>query len=298
MKKETTIELEETHRVAVRPNNKVMLGVAGGFALGLAIGFINLPGNPDKIEAAVQASVPGTNFSAVNCDIGVKGVCEAVAGKTIVYVTEKGEHAFVGHLLDLKSNRDLTEERMASLEGFSKAAAALSGKALPNPATQAAAAPKIQPRTPAAAKAVRTANVDFSVLDESNAVIHNADATGSTIVVFSDPNCGACTGFYKSMAAAKDIKFVEYLMPFLPGSVEKAAKILCSDDRAKALDANYNNGVIDNDGTCPEAERIINQNLGFANANAITSTPTLFNLDGVQFQGQRSLPAIRALGAS
>ena len=130
-------------------------------------------------------------------------------------------------------------------------------------------------------------------LPESHAVVSNPDATGGTIYVFSDPNCGACQSFHSALQSIDDVRVVEYLMPFLSGSEQKARDILCAEDREGALHAGYTQGDVLPKGQCAEAEAIINANRAFAEANGINSTPTIFNAAGEKLTGPRSANIIR-----
>ncbi|PHR62186.1 MAG: hypothetical protein COA43_00660 [Robiginitomaculum sp.] len=263
-----------------------VVGIVGVFA------FADMEASAPPSTQLVQDSVPGTTFTSINCNIPVKGMCEAVAGQTVVYITQDGTHAFVGHMLDLKNNRDLTEDRMSSLSSFSKALSGISGtQPASNPELGAATAPRQQPSQPAN-------NIDVTQLSEANAVVHNPEAKGGTVIVFSDPNCGACTNFYQSMASVKDVKFVEYLMPFLNGSVDKAKQILCSENPADALHKGFTNQLTPTPASCGHADTIISTNLAFAEANGITSTPTIFSASGKRLVGARSVAVIRELGKS
>lgn len=72
-----------------------------------------------EVRKAVQTLAPGTKISQIG-KAPVAGWYEVVIedarqGPTVLYVNEKGVHAFTGDLIDLARERNLTQERMEEL---------------------------------------------------------------------------------------------------------------------------------------------------------------------------------------
>lgn len=67
-----------------------------------------------QVRAAIQRQIPNIVIRSVK-PTPYKGLYEVVTGGQIIYTNEKAEFYFLGNLVDAKSRRDLTEERMNAL---------------------------------------------------------------------------------------------------------------------------------------------------------------------------------------
>jgi thiol:disulfide interchange protein DsbC len=84
----------------------------------LALGLTACQADDSDIRQAVQALAPGAKVTQIS-QTGVKGLREVTLdsdqGPMVVYADEKGQFLLVGDLLDVKSRRNLTRERMDKL---------------------------------------------------------------------------------------------------------------------------------------------------------------------------------------
>lgn len=67
-----------------------------------------------QVRAAIQRQIPNIVIRSVK-PTPYKGLYEVVTDGQIIYTNEKAEFYFLGNLVDAKSRRDLTEERMNAL---------------------------------------------------------------------------------------------------------------------------------------------------------------------------------------
>lgn len=142
----------------------------------------------------------------------VAGIWEVRIGNEIIYVDDKGQHAFVeGHLVDIRSNRNLTRERVDEL-----------------------------------------LTIDFKDLPLGIAMKQVIGNGKRTMAVFEDPNCGYCRQMRKDIANLKDVTIYTFVIPILsPDSETKAKKVLCADDKVRAwTDLMISGKVPGNAGSC------------------------------------------------
>lgn len=67
-------------------------------------------------KASVQAKMPGTPVTSVSPVAGFSGLYELVVGKNkIFYINENVDKMIIGHVFDLQTRRDLTNEKVRSL---------------------------------------------------------------------------------------------------------------------------------------------------------------------------------------
>ena len=84
----------------------------------LAIPLMPAQAGDAEIRQAVQGLAPGAKINSI-AKTGLPGIMEVVLdgpqGPMVVYADDKGEYLMAGDLLDVKSRRNLTKERMDKL---------------------------------------------------------------------------------------------------------------------------------------------------------------------------------------
>jgi thiol:disulfide interchange protein DsbC len=142
----------------------------------------------------------------------VAGIWEVRIGHDLIYVDDKGRHAFVeGNLVDLKTNRNLTRERTDEL-----------------------------------------LTIDFKELPLELAIKQVAGSGKRVVAIFEDPNCVYCKRMRKDLVDVKDVTIYTFVIPILsPDSEVKAKKALCAEDKSRAWnDMMLGGKVPGNNGTC------------------------------------------------
>lgn len=142
----------------------------------------------------------------------IPGIWEVRIGKDLIYVDDKGQHAFVeGNLVDMRSNRNLTRERTDEL-----------------------------------------LTIDFGTLPLNIAIKQVIGSGRRVMAVFEDPNCGYCRKMRQDMAGLKDVTIYTFVIPILSADSEvKAKKALCADDKGRAWnDLMLQGKVPGNAGSC------------------------------------------------
>ena len=197
------------------------LPVALAFAAVAMVGLLTLRPDPANAQAAdsaatVRAGVDAWLKGRYKVDevrrSPVQGIWEVRLGNDLIYVDEKGQHAFVeGNLVDLRSNRNLTRERVDELM-----------------------------------------TINFKDLPLELAIKQVSGSGKRVMAVFEDPNCGYCKQMRRDLAGIKDLTLYTFVVPILsPDSEVKAKKALCADDKGRAWnDLMISNKVPGNSGTC------------------------------------------------
>lgn len=142
----------------------------------------------------------------------VPGIFEVRIGNDLMYVDEKGQHAFVeGNLVDIRTNRNLTRERVDELLA-----------------------------------------IDFKDLPLNLAIKQVNGNGKRVIAVFEDANCGYCKQMRRDLTNIKDVTIYTFVVAILsPDSETKAKKALCAADKGRAWnDLMLSGKVPGNAGTC------------------------------------------------
>jgi len=201
------------------------------------VGFALTIGGPASAQqaadpaATVRAAVDGWLKGRYKVEevrkTPVPGIWEVRIANDLLYVDEKGQHAFVeGNLIDLRSNRNLTRERTDEM-----------------------------------------LTIDFKELPLNLALKQVNGNGKRVVAVFEDANCGYCKRMRQDLATLKDATIYTFVVAFLsPDSETKAKKALCAEDKARAWnDMMLTGKVPGNAGTCetPLAKlQVLAQKLG------------------------------------
>lgn len=267
----------------------VMVVAGAAFAAFEAPAFAN--DGKSAIMTKVSAALPNTKITSVNCDKPVKGLCEVIAGKNIFYTTKDARFIVIGSVLDLKTKKDVTDDRLKELAAVDNALAKIAGNVVQQAAGDVPVQPVANPQ-PGAGE-LPSAGVIKIDLPKANAIVHNAGAP-IKISVFSDFNCHFCRSLYEAMAGAQDIEITEYPIGILGADSEQKAKlVLCSTDRVAAAQAAFNGGKLSVAADCAKADVAVRENGLFAKAHGITGTPTIIRADGNSQMGFKSLDELR-----
>ncbi|MCV2359806.1 DsbC family protein [Paucibacter sp. TC2R-5] len=176
------------------------------------------------------------------------GLWEIRIGNEIRYTDATGTYLIEGELIDLRTRKNLTEERVIKLQ-----------------------------------------TVDFASLPLKDAVVWKTGDGKRRIAIFSDPNCGYCKRFERSLQDVKDLTVYTFLIPILGGdSPEKARSVWCAKDstatwRAWMLDGKAPAKPM---GACDDSA--IERNLALSKRSHVSGTPAIIFEDGSRAPGALS----------
>jgi thiol:disulfide interchange protein DsbC len=192
-----------------------------------------------ELQKKLTATYPNTKFTSVK-ESASKGMYEVVMGSNVVYMDDSARYWFFGNMYDMKDRRDLTAQVKDELDEGGK--------------------------------------VDVTKMDRSLA-IKTVKGNGSRVMyVFSDPNCGYCKMFEKSLASVTDVTIYTYVLPILSeDSLVKAKAIYCSKDKADVYQKWMTAGVQPKTVACKDK---IEQVQALASSIGVKATPTLVGEDG------------------
>lgn len=176
----------------------------------------------------------------------ISGLYEVTVGGDVVYTDSQGDYLMMGELMDLKGQRNLTQERMKEL----------------------------------------IAVIDFDALPFENAIVIKRGNGERKLVVFEDPNCGFCHKFEQDLIAVDDVTVYVFLYPILSGDSKVVAEnIWCAEDPVKAWEDWMVRKVKPVAATCPQANKVLDANTALGREYRITGTPTLIFTDGSRIPG-------------
>lgn len=260
-----------------------------GFGVGLAIMGVGLKAiggsdsaDTDHVRDKLAEVIPGAPINHIKCDVG-PGLCEVMAGETLIYVSPDGRYGVTGNILDFEAREDLTEGRRAELVKF---AALGAGEVVREVVPTNAAAPSAPPTQPAP-EAASVVNVSLPI---ENAAVHRGGQDLPVLHVFSDLNCGYCAKLNSELGQMTGYEVREYFVSWLsPQSRERAAMVLCAEDREDATNRMYTEGSVsltrERQECIDEYGPIVDQNTEFARSFGMRGTPSIIRQDGTRFPG-------------
>lgn len=176
----------------------------------------------------------------------IPGLYEVTADRNILYLSGDRRYLIVGEILDLKTSKNLTADRR-----------------------------------------MQVLKVDWKLLPLDLAIRYG-QSDKKKLALFLDPDCPYC---HKAYEAVKDLKDVEsyvflYPLPSHRDAQEKCAQVLCSKDKAAALDKVMRGESLDTvpkDSACTDR---LEKSILAANALRLAGTPTfIFYPDGQMMPG-------------
>jgi thiol:disulfide interchange protein DsbC len=195
-----------------------------------------------KVEAALGE---GAKVDSVR-KAGALGLYEVVVGGEILYTDDKVAHFILGQIIDPKTRKNLTQERLNKMSS------------------------------------IKFSELPFELAIKQ--VKGNGGNGKRVIATFEDPNCTYCKKLAKELQGVTDVTIYTFLYPILsPDSHDKSKAIWCAPDRAKAWNDYMLNGTAPAAGSCDTAglEAIMNT----AQKLRIRGTPAIFLADGTRVPG-------------
>jgi thiol:disulfide interchange protein DsbC len=177
---------------------------------------------------------------------GAFGLYEVVVGGDIIYTDDKVSHIILGHIVDPKTRKDLTQERLDKLSAIKFS--------------------------------------DLPLQHAIKIVKGNGGDGKRTIATFEDPNCTYCKKLAKELKGLDNITVYTFLYPILSqDSIDKSKAIWCAPDRAKAWTDTMLTGKAPAPGKCDTAA--LGETMKLAQKLRIHGTPAIFLADGSRLPG-------------
>lgn len=205
----------------------------------------------DRITAGLNDSLGASGVKVLTVEKVeyIDGLFEVAVShngaKKILYTNASGSHILLGDLIESKSMANLTQ-----------------------------------------AKAEKLNAINFDKDLPANLALKAVYGTGSRkIAVFEDPNCSYCKRFRKeTLSKLQDVTVYTYVYPVLgKDSLEKAQKVLCSDNKSKVWEDWMMKDVAPSgNGACNAP---INELVDLGRGLGVSGTPTIFFQDGTRVSG-------------
>jgi len=209
--------------------------------------------SPSQIETALKKVFPrAKNFKVIKVSpSSLPGFCEAVVGsggpfKNVIYVDQKGEYAFLGQLVNLKTGENLTRKRVMELSKL----------------------------TPSQMKELE------------KYVAFTAGKGPKTVYLITDPDCPFCKKLEKTLSeliAEGKITVKVILMPLErlhPKAKEKCVALICDKKGFAELMAGYTST-----NQCEEGKKKVEEAQKYLASLGIRGTPALVLPDGRILRG-------------
>lgn len=196
-----------------------------------------------KVEAALGESAKVDSVRKA----GALNLYEVTVGSNILYTDEKVSHVVFGQIIEAKSGRNLTRERIAKLS-------AIKFSDLP---------------------------LDLAIKQ----VKGNGGNGKRVIATFEDPNCGFCKKLAKELQTMTDITIYTFLVPVYSGGAanEKNRAIWCAPDRVKAWNDYMIKGTVPAAAKCDTTA--LDKVADLAVRLRVNGTPAIFLADGTRLPG-------------
>jgi thiol:disulfide interchange protein DsbC len=211
-----------------------------------------------SVRKSVQAKFPRANVQTVT-KLPYLGLYEVVVNGEILYADENFDYMiYEGNIIETKTDRNLTEERKRKL-----------------------------------------AVIPFDELPLDLAFKKVKGKGERKLAVFSDPDCPFCKRIEGDLAKLDNVTIYMFLFPIdalHPQATDRAKRIWCSPDKAKAWDDYLSKGIAPT--ASPTCENPVNKLVEFGTKHGINATPTLVFANGDRVPGAISASQIEKLMAN
>lgn len=196
-------------------------------------------------EETIRDSLRGARIQSIE-PTPISGLFEVISDDRLFYVHESGNYIITGQIHDVRTRTNLTHERLEQLR------------------------PK-------------SGDIAWDSIPMKAAIVHGSGDI--KVAVFSDPNCPWCRRLHNEVLMnLENVTVYEIMYPVLGrDSQEDARAILCADDPAAALDAQFKgiSRAPTPDAACyRRASDAVNEALAFGRKYAIDGTPAIITQDG------------------
>lgn len=198
------------------------------------------------VKKKVEASLgEGAKVDSVR-KAGALGLYEVVVGGEIVYTDDKVSYIVLGQIIDPKTRRNLTQERLNKMSSI---------------------------------------NFSELPLDLAIKQVKGNGGNGKrAIATFEDPNCSYCKKLAKELQGVTDVTIYTFVYPILSqDSHDKSKAIWCAPDRAKAWNDYMIKGTAPANAKCDTGD--LDKVAALAQKLRIRGTPAIFLADGSRSPG-------------
>ncbi|HAK87623.1 MAG: hypothetical protein A2X55_08870 [Nitrospirae bacterium GWB2_47_37] len=128
--------------------------------------------------------------------------------------------------------------------------------------------------------------IDFSTLPLNDAIAIKKGNGSKKLAMFTDVDCSFCRRAHEALSSMNDYILYVFLYPldFHPKAKEKSIRVLCSEDKAKALDDAKHDRPISSD-RCKQGEEMLAKHILTGTVLELTGTPLFILEDGKKMEG-------------
>lgn len=133
--------------------------------------------------------------------------------------------------------------------------------------------------------------VDFSSLPLEDAIVEGDGQV--KLAVFDDPDCPYCRKLHRELKELENVQLYYFMinLPMHPKAYDKAKKILCAEDKMKALDRAMNGESLDDLEICQTD--VVDRNKELSERLGIKGTPHMILESGKAIRGYKTAKDIQ-----
>lgn len=174
-----------------------------GLLLGLTLGIGSFGhASVDTVKAQLAKQYPNVKIETLK-PTEMQGLYSGTLDNQIVYVNEQAQHLFVGSMIRLKDQHNLTKDLVLQQQPL----------------------------------------IDINKLPLNDAIKTVKGNGKRKLVVFSDPNCPYCKTLDANLAQLNDVTIYTFLYPIKAQSIIPSKQVWCSPNKAYAWQTLMRNGT-------------------------------------------------------
>lgn len=240
------------------------------FSLPLILGLILSPSlyaqssnaELDAVKNKLAKNYPKVELKSLQ-QTEMQGLYSATLDDQVVYVNAQAEHLFIGSMIRLKDQKNLTKALVQSNSDMQSSTKVPSGQ-----------------------------KFDIQQLPLQDAIKTVKGQGQRSLVIFSDPLCPYCQQLEKNLNRLNNITIYTFIVPLKNQSMSLSTKIWCAPSRSYAWQQWMNKQVQPSNTT--SCETPLQANLQLAKKMGLTGTPMLVFANGRSVHGAYSTAEIES----
>lgn len=246
------------------------------FSLPLILGLILSPSlyaqtsnaELDAVKNKLAKNYPKVELKSLQ-QTEMQGLYSATLDDQVVYVNAQAEHLFIGSMIRLKDQKNLTKALVQSNSDMQSNTKLQSSTTVPS-----------------------DQKFDIQQLPLQDAIKTVKGQGQRSLVIFSDPLCPYCQQLEKNLNRLNNITIYTFIVPLKNQSMSLSTKIWCAPSRSYAWQQWMNKQVQPSNTT--SCETPLQANLQLAKKMGLTGTPMLVFANGRSVHGAYSTAEIES----
>ena len=212
--------------------------------LGMSLASLSFA-SPDSVKYKLTKQYPNVKIDNLK-STEMQGLYSGTLDNQIVYVDENAEHIFVGSMIRLKDQHNLTKDLVL--------------KNKPN-----------------------SGEIDFNSLPKQDAIKVVSGSGKRQLAIFSDPNCPYCKALEGNLAKLNDVTIYTFIYPIKAESIIPSKQVWCSANKEYAWKSLLQYSI--KPSAPANCETPIERNLELGRRLGLNGTPAIIFSNGTKVMG-------------